>query len=79
MPSLSRTTSGVDSMSISRTFSHSVTFSQKSERSDDIDGEQIGKHRRKVVFLMLACSNVINNMCLALISPIFPQVVSILF
>ena len=76
MPSLNRTTSlsGLDSMS--HTFSHTVSYSEKFQHSQDIDNKSIGKHRRRVVFLLLASSNVVNNMCLALMAPIFPQIVS---
>ena len=77
MPTLNRSSSHVESMSLSRKLSRSVTYSHQSDQSADSSTETISKHRRRVVFLILACSNVVNNMCLALIAPIFPPVVSI--
>ena len=76
---LNRSSSHVESMSLSRKLSRSVTYSHQSDQSGDSSTETITKHRRRVVFLILACSNVVNNMCLALIAPIFPPVVSIVF
>ena len=71
--------SHVVSMSLSRKLSRAVTYSHQSDQSGNSSTETISKHRRRVVFLILACSNVVNNMCLALIAPIFPPVVSIVF
>ena len=59
------------STSSSRKYSHAVG------PSGGIYREAISNERKKIVFVVLACANIVSNMCLALIAPIFPQVVSI--
>ena len=66
----------VDSLSSSRKYSHTVGHSVPPYHSGGIYREPISNKRKRIVFVILACANIVTNMCLALIAPIFPQVVS---